>query len=300
MNNRTTTYQLKWSHAAKMRMQDYAMLTKMRLSALVVFSAVMAYAIAAEGSVQFLHLFLLGLAGWMVTAASNTINQIIERKEDQLMDRTKERPLAAGRMKVSEAILLAGLLGVLGIAILGFYFNPLSGLLGALALISYAFIYTPFKKISVAAVFVGALPGAMPLLIGCTAATGELSLLAFSLFAIQFVWQMPHFWAIAWLVKDDYAKADYFLLPSDGNKTRATAYHNIPYLLLLVLVGAAPYFLGVTGLTSLIIITLAALYFLKCGIQLVIDLKDSSAKQLMFASFIYIPVTLIALVADKL
>ncbi|MCB0502159.1 MAG: heme o synthase [Bacteroidetes bacterium] len=298
--SRTNTYQLTWQLAAKAKLRDYAQLTKMRLSSLVVFSAVMAYVFVLEGSIQWMNVILLGLAGWMVTAASNTINQVIEKKEDRLMDRTNDRPLATKRMSTYEAVLLAGVLGTAGIAILGFHFNPLSGLLGALALISYAFIYTPFKKISAAAVFVGAVPGAMPLLIGCTAATGELSLIAFTLFGIQFIWQMPHFWSIAWLMNHDYAKADYRLLPANGEKDRASAYHNIPYLLLLILAGATPFILGVSGIVSLIVISLAGLYFLKCGIQLVIDLSDKSAKKLMFASFIYIPVTLIALVADKI
>lgn len=298
--SKANTYNLTWQLAAKAKLRDYAQLTKVRLSSLVVFSAVMAYIFVFDGNIQWLNVVLLGAAGWMITAASNTINQVIEKKEDRLMERTKDRPLATRRMSTYEAVLLAGLLGTAGIAILGFHFNALSGLLGALALISYAFIYTPFKKISAAAVFVGAVPGAMPLLIGCTAATGELSLLAFTLFGIQFIWQMPHFWSIAWLMNKDYAQAGYHLLPANGEKDRATAWHNIPYLVLLILAGATPFILGITGIVSLIIIALAGAYFLKCGIQLVIDLTDQSAKKLMFASFIYIPVTLIALVADKL
>lgn len=291
---------ISWSSVAKARLNDYAQLMKLRLSSLVVFSALMAYLITLEGTFEWLNLLLLGLAGGMITASSNTINQVIEKSEDKLMDRTKDRPLADERMSTYEAILLAGVLGVVGIVILSLNFNPISGLLGALALISYAFIYTPFKKISAAAVFIGAVPGAMPLLIGATAATGELSMIAIALFAIQFMWQMPHFWAIAWLLKEDYEKAGYQLLPSNGEKNRAAALQNIPYLVMLLIVGALPYFLGVTGIVSLIVITIVGLYFLKCGIKLAIDLSDKSAKQLMFASFIYVPVALLALVIDKI
>jgi protoheme IX farnesyltransferase len=289
-----------WQLAFKAKMKDYALLTKMRLSSLVVFSALMAYLVTFQGNAAWMNLFLLGLAGWMITAASNTLNQVIEKSEDKLMARTSDRPLPSERMSIYEAILLAGLLGTTGIVILALNFNMLSGLLGALALISYAFIYTPFKKISSAAVLIGAVPGAMPLLIGATAATGELSLVAMSLFAIQFMWQMPHFWSIAWLMKTDYEKAGYKLLPLDGEKTRAVAWQNIPYLVLLLLTGAIPFLLGVTGIISLIIIALAGLYFMKCGIQLVIDLTDKSAKRMMFASFIYIPVVLLSLVIDKI
>lgn len=297
---RVETNIISFQDAVKAKLRDYALLTKVRLSSLVVFSALMAFLITVQGAFNWLDLILLGMAGWMVTAASNTLNQVIEKSEDKLMERTSDRPLPSERMSIYEAILLAGILGVTGILILALNFNMLSGLLGALALISYAFIYTPFKKISAVAVLIGAVPGAMPLLIGATAATGELSLLAMSLFAIQFMWQMPHFWSIAWLMKDDYEKAGYRLLPSNGEKNRSAALQSIPYLVLLIVTGMIPYFLGVSGIVSFIIIAITGLYFLKCGIQLAIDLTDKSAKTMMFASFIYVPVVLLALVIDKI
>jgi len=289
-----------WQYAVKAKLKDYALLTKVRLSSLVVFSALMAYLFTVQGAFAWLDLILLGMAGWMVTAASNALNQVIEKSEDKLMERTSDRPLPSERMSIYEAILLAGILGTIGILILALNFNMLSGLLGALALISYAFIYTPFKKISAVAVLIGAVPGAMPLLIGATAATGELSLVAMSLFAIQFMWQMPHFWSIAWLMKEDYEKAGYRLLPSNGEKNRSAAIQSIPYLILLLITGMIPYFLGVSGIVSFIIIAITGLYFLKCGIQLAIDLTDKRAKAMMFASFIYVPVVLLALVIDKI
>lgn len=284
-----------------LKMKDIVELTKFRLSFLVVFSAVMAYLLGAHtSSVDWLKIVFLSLGGFLITASSNTINQIIEKDSDKLMDRTKNRPLPAGRMKQLEAFLIAGISGVLGIFILGVVFNPISGLLGALALISYAFIYTPFKKISPTAVFIGAIPGSMPLLIGWTAATGSIGLGGIVLFAIQFFWQIPHFWSIAWLLNDDYKKGGYYLLPSTEGKTRATAMQNIPYLLCLIAVSILPYTFGFSGRISLAVVLIAGLFFLMNGIQLATDLTDKSAKKLMFASFFYIPVVFIALVIDKI
>lgn len=294
-----TLSSISWTDLVRARLSDYAQLTKVRLSLLVVFSAVAAYALAGSGSFLWIDMLLLGTSGFMVTGASNTLNQVIEKNEDRLMARTQDRPVAAGRMTSAEAVLFAGILAITGIAILGFRFNALSGLLGALALLSYAFVYTPFKKISAIAVFIGAIPGAMPLLIGCSAATGAIGPLAITLFAIQFFWQMPHFWSIAWLARDDYARAGFYLLPGSGEKNRSVAFQNIPYLLLLVLAGFFPFLLGASGIISLVVISAVGLYFLYCGVRLMIDLEDGSARRLMFASFAYIPVALIALLIDK-
>lgn len=273
-------------------------LTKLRLSLLVVFSALMAYWFAGVNLTTNAFI-LLGIAGFLVTASSNIINQILEKDTDKLMDRTKSRPLPMQQISVVTASVLAGIFGVVGVGILGFYFNPISGLLGALSLISYAFIYTPFKKVSPISVFVGAVPGSMPLLIGWTAATGSIGMGGIILFLVQFFWQIPHFWAIAWLLNDDYNRAGFYLLPYN-EKSRKTAMTNIPYLVLLIAVGTLPFLLGITGVTSLIIVSLAGFYFLIQGIQLSTDISDKSAKKLMFASFIYLPVVLISLNLDKL
>lgn len=289
------------SNIIRLKINDVLELTKFRLSFLVVFSAVMAYLIALPNSdILWYNVAFLFLGGFLVTAASNTINQIIEKDIDKLMERTKNRPLPTGRMKLVEAYLIAGFSGVAGIFILGFFFNPISGLLGALALISYAFIYTPFKKISPTAVFIGAVPGSIPLLIGWTAATGSIGIGGVILFIIQFFWQIPHFWAIAWLLNDDYKKAGYFLLPSSDGKNRITALQNIPYLICLIGVGTLPFVFGITGKVSFIISIVAGLYFLIQGIQLATDLTDKSARKLMFASFAYIPIVFIAYVLDKI
>ena len=248
-----------------LKLKDIMELTKFRLSFLVVFSAVMAYLLANPFAADWLKITLLSLGGFLVTASSNTINQLIEKDTDKLMDRTKNRPLPAGRMKPIEAYLIAGFTGVIGIFILGVVFNPVSGLLGALALISYAFIYTPFKKISPVAVFIGAIPGSMPLLIGWTAATGTIGLGGILLFTIQFFWQIPHFWSIAWLLNEDYQKAGYHLLPSSNGKNRTTALQNIPYLVCLIAVSTLPYAFGFTGIISLAISLIAGLFFLIKG-----------------------------------
>ena len=283
-----------------LKLKDIMELTKFRLSFLVVFSAVMAYLLANPFAADWLKITLLSLGGFLVTASSNTINQLIEKDTDKLMDRTKNRPLPAGRMKPIEAYLIAGFTGVIGIFILGVVFNPVSGLLGALALISYAFIYTPFKKISPVAVFIGAIPGSMPLLIGWTAATGTIGLGGILLFTIQFFWQIPHFWSIAWLLNEDYQKAGYHLLPSSDGKNRTTALQNIPYLVCLIAVSTLPYAFGFTGIISLAFSLIAGLFFLIKGIQLATDISDKSARSLMFASFMYIPVVFIAFVLDKI
>jgi len=283
-----------------LKLKDIMELTKFRLSFLVVFSAVMAYLLANPFAADWLKITLLSLGGFLVTASSNTINQLIEKDTDKLMDRTKNRPLPAGRMKPIEAYLIAGFTGVIGIFILGVVFNPVSGLLGALALISYAFIYTPFKKISPVAVFIGAIPGSMPLLIGWTAATGTIGLGGILLFTIQFFWQIPHFWSIAWLLNEDYQKAGYHLLPSSDGKNRTTALQNIPYLVCLIAVSTLPYAFGFTGIISLAISLIAGLFFLIKGIQLATDISDKSARSLMFASFMYIPVVFNAFVLDKI
>lgn len=284
-----------------LKLKDIAELTKIRLSLLVVFSAVMAYLLALpNGTINWMNVAFLSLGGFLITASSNTINQIIEKDTDKLMDRTKNRPLPAGRMKLIEAYLIAGICGVIGITILATVFNPISGFLGAVSLISYAFIYTPFKKISPIAVFIGAIPGSMPLLIGSTCVTGTITMEGMTLFAIQFFWQIPHFWSIAWLLNEDYKKAGYHLLPSKEGKNRTTALQNIPYLVCLIAVSIVPYTLGMVGITALIVALIAGFLFLIAGIQLATDLSDKSARKLMFASFLYIPIVFIGFVLDKI
>ncbi|MFN3940425.1 MAG: heme o synthase, partial [Chitinophagales bacterium] len=246
------------------------------------------------------HLGLFLLAGFLITAASNALNQIIEVDTDKLMDRTADRPLPAGRMQMTEALIAAGLMGISGVVLMWLVFNPLSALLGALSLLSYSFLYTPIKKLSPIAVFVGAFPGAIPPVIGWAAATGAFSEFALVLFAIQFMWQFPHFWAIAWVAFDDYRKAGFHLLPTISGKTRHSAFHILIYTIVLLPVSLIPFITGYTGNVSAVIIMLAGIFFLYQAIQLYKMCDVQAAKRLMFGSFLYLPVVFIALFIDRL
>lgn len=274
------------------------MLLKVRLTSLVVFSSAMAYLIAVEGSIDWLALAVLCLGGFLVTGASNTLNQVLEKDYDILMKRTANRPLATGRMTVSTAVLVAGFLSLLGIMMLA-SFNAWTGLLGMIALISYAFIYTPMKRISPIAVLVGAFPGALPTLIGCVAIQGELTSLGVALFGIQFMWQFPHFWAIAWLGDEDYKNAGFNLLPG-GVKDSNVGFQSFIYAMMLIPIGVMPFLLGVTGIVSAIILVLLGAIYAYYGWNLCVKCTREAARKLMFCSFFYLPIALIALFIDKL
>ncbi len=284
--------------AAKAR--DYAQLSKLRLSSMVVFSATMGALLAAHGSINLVHISLLMLGGLLVTASSNALNQVIERDFDKLMSRTAARPLPQKRMSVVEALLFAGLCGVGGIIILWYFFNPVAGMLGAIALLSYSFIYTPLKRISPIAVLVGAIPGAIPPMIGWVSVSGTISIEAFTLFSIQFLWQFPHFWAIAWVAHDDYMKAGFKLLPSNHGKNRFSALQNIIYIAILIPVSLIPFVMGWAGAISAFVAVICGGVFLVQAIQLYIKLNDDYARKLMFGSFVYLPVVFLSLVLDKI
>lgn len=283
----------------KQKIRDYALLGKLRLSLLVVFSAVITYSLGAANP-SFQELFRLGLGGLLVTFAANALNQVLEKDYDKMMARTAKRPLPSGRMEVSEAVLAAGLMSVAGIFLLA-SFNPLTAVLGAVSLVSYAFIYTPMKRVSPVAVWIGAVPGALPMAIGWTAATGRIDSAALALFSIQFVWQFPHFWAVAWVAYEDYAKAGFYLLPSsqiDG-RNKNTALQAVFYALLLVPVGLLPWMLGICGWASAVVLVTLALLFVAAAVRLYIQCTRKAALQLMFSSLIYLSVVLITLILDK-
>jgi len=286
------------THVFASKLADYKQLTKLRLSSLVIFSSLIGYLLATGGAFNAVSFAMLAIGGFLVTAAANALNQVIERESDKLMDRTMDRPLPAGRMSITEALLFAGIAGVVGLSILGFYFNPLTAMLGALALFSYAFVYTPLKKISPIAVLIGAIPGALPPLIGFAAVTGSVGFEAWVLFAIQFIWQFPHFWAIAWVADDDYKKANIHLMPSASGKSKNSAIHNIIYCLALVGLGVMVLALGFIKVIPAIVIIVAGIIFMLQAIQLFIKCDDASAKKLMFGSFIYLPVVQIAIILN--
>lgn len=281
------------------RLSDYVKLAKPRLASLVVFSAVISYMYAAS-EINWTKALLLAIGGFFVTGASNAINQIIEKDTDKLMSRTQSRPLPQGRISVNEAWVVAIFMAVVGTFILWKYLNPLCAYYGFGALVVYTVIYTPLKKVSPLAVFVGAFPGAVPPMLGWVAESGKFGLEPGLLFAIQFIWQFPHFWAIAWVLDEDYKKAGFQLLPSKSGRSKASAYHILFYSIGLIPIGVMPFLFGMSGIVSAIVITICGILFTWQSFKLLktCDVKDAS--RLMFASFIYLPIVQIALLLDKL
>jgi protoheme IX farnesyltransferase len=281
------------------RVKVYAAFTKMRLASLVVFSAVISYLYAAP-TIDLLTLTLLSIGGFLVTGAANGMNQIIEKDFDKLMDRTADRPIPSGQMSVTEGFLVVAISGILGIFMLGYFINPLSGLLGAMAMIMYAGIYTPMKRKTSWAVIVGAFPGAIPPLLGYVAYTGKFGLIPGVLFIIQFAWQLPHFWSIAWKLDEDYKKGGFTLLPINGKRDSASAWVILLTSLLMIPAGLLPFYFGETSIYSGIIITLLALWMVYYSAKLVQTKDDKMALKIMFASFAYLPLTQLALMFDKI
>lgn len=282
--------------------KDYSVFLKLRLASLVVLSAVICYGVAAT-EFNLAVMVALAIGGTMLTGASNGFNEIIERNLDALMDRTKNRPLPTKKMSVTEAVILASSFGILGVGILGYYVNPMSGILGFIALVLYAAVYTPMKRKTPFAVFVGAFPGSIPAMLGCVAATngfGQITLLAWIMFAVQFIWQFPHFWAIAWRVNDDYLKAGFKLLPSEGGRNQSSAFQILIYTIGLIPVSLLPVFFGYTGLLSAIVAIIAGIIFALQAYKLYRSLSSEDAKKLMFGSFIYLPVVQLAYLIDTL
>ena len=282
------------------KLRDYLLLVKPSLSIMVVFSSVISYLLAPKVVEYDLGMILLLFAaGMLVTGSANAINQVVEKDTDALMARTANRPVAAGRMSVQEGWAFAIISGALGIFILGNYFNWLSAALALFSLFMYAFMYTPLKKVSAVAVLMGAIPGALPCLIGWAAGNDKLSTGAWVLFALQFLWQFPHFWAIAWIAHKDYVKAGFRLMPSVQGPTKYTALQTVIYSLLLVPVGVIPFLIEMSGRVSLVIVFLANLFMVWRCIQLYRKMDVSSARKVMFGSYIYLAVVLLALLADK-
>jgi heme o synthase len=280
---------------------DYAQFFKLRLASLVVFSAVIGYFIALKesgGQVEWLRLIALTIGGFLVTASSNGFNQVIERETDKLMTRTQKRPIPQGRMSAKEGIWVATLTGIIGLVSLFIFTNILSGILGLLALLLYTVVYTPLKKITPFAVLVGAFPGAIPAMLGYVAATegfGHIGIAAWLLFAIQFVWQFPHFWAIAWVSHEDYQRAGFHLLPSAAGRDKSTAFQTLVYTLLLIPISMSPLvFQTLSTIPAMIILACGILFFIQ-ALQLYRKCDVPSASRLMFGSFLYLPVVQIAL-----
>jgi protoheme IX farnesyltransferase len=290
------------SFALASKAKDYFLLIKFTLSFMVVFSTVVSYLLAPNIRFDLLQVLLLFTGGMLVTGSANAINQILEKDTDAMMVRTAKRPLASGRMTVNEAWIFVVVSAVLGCYIM-YKFSLEAALLSLFSLLLYGFVYTPLKKINSIAVLVGAVPGALPCLIGWVASFGEGQENSWTggwiLFAIQFLWQFPHFWAIAWVAHKDYSAAGFKLLPSDKGPTKFTALQTIMYSVMMIPVGILPYYYQLSGMTSMWILLGCNLFMVFASIQLFRKMDVASARKVMFSSYFYLMIVLLSLYADK-
>lgn len=278
----------------------YYELLKFRLSFLVAFSSGFGYLLGNNGAIDWWRFLALVTGGFLVSGTSIIINQIIEKDLDKLMKRTQNRPLPTSKISVNEAVQLAVITGLLGFGILALHTNTLTLLLSVLSMVLYSFVYTPLKRVGPIAVFVGAIPGALPPLLGWIAATGSISHEALIIFGIQFIWQFPHFWAIAWVADEDYKRAGFKLLPSGGKQDLNTAINIMIYTLFLLPLGLLPTYFGLVGITSGVVVTICGVLFLAQTFSLMKDYSRKSALKIMFGSFIYLPIVQIAYLLDKI
>jgi protoheme IX farnesyltransferase len=284
------------------KLADLAALVKFRLSATVVLSSVLAYLVALPvGGISWLSIAALTGGGFLTTAAANILNEILEKDYDREMQRTMHRPLAEGRMGSSEALLIAGFASIGGITLLAL-FNPWTAFLGMVSLISYAFVYTPLKRVGPVAVVVGAIPGALPALIGCAAAEGSITALGITLFTIQFFWQLPHFYAIGYLGFADYRKAGFKLVPEkDGQADVGVLGRDATVAAaLLIPLSLIPYALGVTSWWATLIAVLFGVWFTYYAVAFLRQPDRRTALRMMFFSFAYLPVTFTVYWAGKM
>jgi protoheme IX farnesyltransferase len=281
------------------KLKDYYLLMKFTLSFTVVFSSVVCYLLVPGLDFDIISVLLLFVGGMLVTGAANAINQVVEKDTDALMKRTASRPVASGRMSVDEASTFAVVAAVFGIFIIGLWFNWVAAGISAFSFFLYGFVYTPLKKVHSIAVLVGAIPGALPCLIGWAAGDPSLGIGGWVLFALQFFWQFPHFWAIAWVSHQDYGRAGFKLLPSVGGPTKYAAVQSILYSVLLIPIGVLPFAVGMSGTISLVIVSLANLAMFWQCIRLFKEMDVKAARRVMFGSYIYLPVVLLSLLADK-
>ena len=278
----------------------YWKLLKPRLSMLVAFSCAFGFLLSTQGSIDWIKLCVITAGGFLLSGASVTINQIIEKNEDALMERTRKRPLPLQVLTVRSATIYATFCLLVSLLLLGWGSNLLTVVMSIISMVLYSFVYTPLKKVGPVAVFVGAIPGALPPLLGWVANTGVISYEALVIFGIQFIWQFPHFWAIAWVADDDYRKAGFKLLPSGGGKDHNTAIQIMTYTLFLLPLGLLPAWIGLTGINSALIATLCGTAFLAQTFSLMKTGSNQSAMRIMFGSFLYLPIVQIAYLLDKL
>lgn len=279
------------------KIKSFLKLTKFTLSALVVFSAIITFFTVAE-TYNWKQVLAICLGGFLVTAAANGFNQIIEKDLDKLMNRTKLRPIPTGNLTVNQAFVICAIFGIIGTIMLWVFTNPLSGIIGFVSIILYTLVYTPLKRVTPFSVFVGAIPGALPTLIGSIAATdgfGHISFFAILLFCIQFFWQFPHFWAIAWVSHDDYQRAGFFMLPSKGGRDKSSRSQILVYTLSLFPIALTPFIFNFTGWMSATVVSCMGLVFIIQAYNLFKSGTIVDARKLMFGSFVYLPLVQIAL-----
>ena len=274
-------------------------ITKFRLSLLVALSSVFGFFISSS-KVDINEVFILLVGGYLISSSSVINNQILEKDLDKMMNRTNKRPIPTGRISVYKSVIMSIFSMIIGLFLISFYLNIYAALLSFISLILYSFVYTPMKKFGPIAVFIGAIPGALPPLIGWVASTGQITLEAIIIFSIQFIWQFPHFWAIAWMYDDDYKKVGFKLLPNKGEKNLKTAVNIMIYTLFLIPLGLLPTIFGITGIISGTVAVFLAIIFLAQTFKLINDYSRESAVKVMFSSFIYLPIVQISYVLDKI
>lgn len=286
------------------KLKDYAQLLKPNLSMMVVFTSVIGYLMAPGVHFEWLDVFLLYTGGLLVTGGANTINQILEFEGDKKMKRTMLRPIPDGRMQHKEAWGIAIVAGLSGVLILGLFFNWLTGILSLISLLLYAFAYTPMKRVHPIAVLIGAIPGALPPLLGWVAATGSvmgpLSVGGWVLFLFQFFWQFPHYWAIGWVGYDEYLKAGISMLPSQERTSRFTGLQCMFYSIVLLPLATVPRYLQMCSNTGMWLMILGGLIYFAASVNFYRKNDFKSAKTVMYASFIYLPLVMLSLYFTKI
>jgi heme o synthase len=301
----------------KQKIKDYKELIKFTLSFTVVFTCVICYLLVPGVTFSISNILLLFTAGMLVCGSANAINQAVEKDTDALMKRTAKRPIASGRMSQNEALTFAAIAGLVGCFMMAYFFNITSALLSAFSLFLYAFVYTPLKKINSISVLVGAFPGALPCMIGWVAGyVGDEPINwggALVVFAIQFIWQFPHFWAIAWVAHQDYSKVGFKLLPGKEGPTRFTALQAIMYSVLMIPIGILPFLVNFSiagmhhfGSTNTIASSIGLWIIVACNLFMVVqcirlynEMDVKAARRVMFSSYIYLPIVYLTLLWDK-
>jgi protoheme IX farnesyltransferase len=278
---------------------DFAELVKARLTLLVLLTTAVGFYLAARPPINYVALFHVVFGTAAAAAGAAALNQWWERRLDAMMHRTRTRPVPAGRMRPIEAFVLGGALSLFGVAYLVVFCNALSAILAAVTIVIYIFGYTPLKRITTANTLVGAVPGALPPMIGWAAARGTIEAGAWSLFAIMILWQLPHFFAIAWMYRDDYARAGFRMISTDDRSGERSASQSVFFCILLLVVAGLPAFLGITTLFYLAIELLLGGLFIAVAMRFLKTRTPADARLLFLSSIIYLPLLLGALVLTK-